>query len=76
MTEVKSSTIKSVDHDGKQLTVEFHNGGIYDYPDVPKDLYDRMMAAHDAGESIGKFFHAHVKKGGFSHIKREAVQND
>jgi hypothetical protein len=71
MTEIKSSTIAAVDHDGKQLTVKFRSGATYDYPDVPKELHDRMMAAHDAGESIGKFFYEHVKNGGFSFTKRE-----
>ncbi len=74
MTPVKSSTIEAVDHDGRQLTVQFKNGGTYDYPDVPKELHNRMMAAHDAGESIGKFFHEHVKKAGFTYNKREETQ--
>ena len=73
-TPVKSSTIDAIDHDGKQLTVWFKNGGIYDYPDVPKDLHDKMMAAHEAGESVGKFFHEHVKKAGFQHKKREDAE--
>jgi hypothetical protein len=76
MTEIKSSTIAAVDHDGKQLTVKFKSGATYDYPDVPKELHDRMMAAHDAGESIGKFFHEHIKKGGFAYNKREDEKND
>lgn len=71
MTPVKSSTIAAVHHDGKQLTVRFKNGGTYDYPDVPQHLYDRMMAAHDGGESVGKFFHTHIKTAGFQHKKRE-----
>lgn len=71
MRPVKSSTIESVDHDGKQMTVKFKSGATYDYPDVPKDLHDRMMEAHDRGESIGKFFHANVKRAGFTAIKRE-----
>ena len=69
MKQVTSSTIDSVAHDGKQLTVQFKSGGVYDYPDIPKELHDRMMAAHDAGESIGKFFHANIK-GNFAHKKR------
>lgn len=76
MTPVKSSQIAEVDHDGTQLTVKFHSGAIYDYADVPKELYDRMMVAHDAGESIGKFFHKHVKMGGFSFKKREDETNE
>lgn len=71
MKEVESSTIARVGHDGKQLTVEFKSGGIYDYPDVPQGLHDKMMAEHDAGESIGKFFHREIK-GRFAHKKREA----
>lgn len=71
MKEVKSSTIHAVDHDGSKLTMHFKSGGVYDYPDVPKDLHDRMIAAHDAGESIGKFFHAHIRNN-FKATKREA----
>lgn len=75
MKPVKSSTIAAVDHDGKRMTVQFHNGGIYDYPDVPKQLYDRMVSAHDGGESIGKFFHANVKTAGFKHVKRKSDES-
>jgi hypothetical protein len=71
MKPVKSSTIHSMGHDGKQLSVKFHNGGHYDYPDAPQELYDTMMALHGAGQSIGTLFHAHIKMGGFRHIKRE-----
>jgi hypothetical protein len=70
MKQVKSSTICAVDYDGDKLTLKFKSGGIYDYPDVPKELHDRMMAVHDAGESIGKFFHANIRDV-YSHKKRE-----
>ena len=71
MTPVKSSTIDSVDHDGDKLTVKFKSGAtLYDYPDVPKELHDRMMAHHAEGGSIGKFFHANIRNV-FKHQKRE-----
>lgn len=65
MTLVKSSTISAVHHDGKQMTVRFKNGGTYDYPDVPQHLYDRMMAAHDSGESHREILPRAYQDGGF-----------
>lgn len=71
MKPVKSSQIHSIGHDGKQLSVKFHSGATYDYPDCPQETYDMMMALHGAGQSIGKLFHLHVKQAGFAHKKRD-----
>lgn len=70
MKEVKSSNIAKIGHDGKTLTIEFKGSGTYDYADVPAELHDKMMAAHDVGESVGKFFHAHIRNK-FTGVKRE-----
>jgi len=56
-----SSTIDAIDHDGKTLTVHFKGGSIYDYPDFPQHLHDKWLAAHEAGESAGKWFHRNIK---------------
>lgn len=72
MKEIKnSSNIEDVHHDGKTLTVKFKDGNQYDYEDFPADLHAKWMAAHDAGESVGKFYHAHIKPH-YAGKKREA----
>ena len=70
MPAVNSSQLASIDHDGQKLIVEFKSGGTYEYHGVPQELYDRMMAEHAAGASIGKSFHSNIKHGGFRHTKR------
>ena len=49
----KSSNIKNTIYDSllKRLTVEFKNGGVYDYEGVPKKVYKKFEKA----ESVGKF---------------------
>ncbi len=58
--DVSSSNISSVGFDPKTKTleVEFYSGGIYQYSDVPETVYSKFIRA----ESVGKFFHIHVKK--------------
>lgn len=58
-TPVKSSNVKAIgyDADNKVLEVEFHNGGLYQYKQVPKLVYNRLMTA----ESIGKAFVSSIK---------------
>lgn len=55
--EIKSSNIKSVDWKDRVLTVEFRQGGKYEYYDVPKSVYEGMINA----QSAGKFFHIMIK---------------
>lgn len=58
-TEVESSNIKSVGYNkkGKILEVEFKNGSIYHYRNVPvKSVQDFLEAP-----SIGKFFSANIR---------------
>lgn len=70
MKEVQSSNISHVGYDGGKMTIRFRSGAEWTYADVPEELHTRMMAAHDAGESVGKFFHAHVRNK-FTGTKRE-----
>lgn len=41
----------------KLLTLTFNSGGAYAYKDVPKEVFDGILAA----ESAGKYYHAHIK---------------
>jgi hypothetical protein len=56
---VTSSSINSIGHDPSSNTmeVEFKDGSVYTYHDVPKDAHDRLFGA----KSIGGHFHANVK---------------
>lgn len=62
-TYVSSSNIASIGYDPMQmiLEVEFLNGSIYQYYDVPEALYEGIMAA----ESHGKYLNEFIKKGGY-----------
>lgn len=65
--EVKdSSTIKNYTYDTAEsvLSVEFKNGGVYRYLDVPKSIVDEL----DIAESKGKY-HAEFIRGEFEYEK-------
>jgi KTSC domain len=49
---VESSSISSVGYNAasKTLEVEFHNGSLYRYYDVPQSVYDAWMAAPSKGQ--------------------------
>ena len=61
---VSSSNIASIgyDPDRKILEIEFLNGSIYQYFEVPENIYAGLMSAG----SHGRYFDAYVKKGGYS----------
>lgn len=54
---VKSSNVASIDHDGRDLIVNFHNGSSYRYTGVPTKVFDEMKKA----DSVGSFLHNHIK---------------
>jgi hypothetical protein len=58
-TPVSSSNIASIGYDAKTLTleVEFRDGSIYQYFDVPETVYQEFMRA----SSKGRFLHANIK---------------
>jgi hypothetical protein len=64
---VSSSNLSSVgyDPDSKTLEIEFLNGGLYQYFNVPLNIYNGLMAA----SSHGSYFDQYIKKGGFSFKK-------
>jgi hypothetical protein len=44
-TEVQSSNIKSIGFEDGTLEIEFLNGTVYQYFDVPQNVFDELMAA-------------------------------
>lgn len=54
---VESSNIKSVGFDSNTLEIEFISGGIYQYFDVPTEVYHLFMNA----SSKGAFFNKYIK---------------
>jgi hypothetical protein len=62
-TPVRSSALRSVgyDKDSQTLEIEFTNGAVYRYSDVPPEVYRGLMAA----ESHGRYFNQHVRSAGY-----------
>lgn len=56
---VESSNLASIGYDvAKQiLEIEFNHGGVYQYFNVPQEVYDELMDA----DSHGKYFVANIK---------------
>ena len=58
-TPVSSSNIHAIgyDPDSCTLEIEFNNGSVYQYANVPQDEYDGLMSA----ASHGTYLHANIK---------------
>lgn len=56
---VESSNLASIGYDAENeiLEVEFNHGGVYQYFDVPQDVYAELMNA----DSHGKYFSANIR---------------
>jgi len=56
--------IRSVGFDQARsiLEIEFQSGSVYQYRDVPRDIYDGLLSA----ASKGGYFEAHIKDAGFA----------
>ena len=67
MIPVTSSNLASVGYDEDSLTlrVEFLNGTLYDYYNVPKEVFLDLLNA----TSKGQFFNQNIKKGGYPFSK-------
>ncbi len=64
--QVQSSDINSIGYDNENsvLEIEFLSGGIYQYSNVPINIYNDIMNAL----SHGKYFHQNIKDS-FNFIK-------
>ena len=62
-----SSNIASIGYDvtSQILEIEFLNGTIYQYYDVPEILFEGLMSA----DSHGKYLNEYIKKGGFRYAR-------
>lgn len=58
--QLNSSNLASASYDVWSFTLEiqFRNQRVYEYSDVPPEIYDGLMAA----TSPGRYHHAHIKK--------------
>ncbi|MGD0036483.1 MAG: KTSC domain-containing protein [Bacteroidota bacterium] len=65
-TPVDSTNITSIgyDEDSNTLEVEFHSGAIYQYFDVPLNVYQEMIQE----SSKGQYFVQHIK-GYYRYVK-------
>jgi KTSC domain len=56
---VGSSNLVSIGYDeqAETLEIEFSNGSIYQYYNVPQDVYQQLMSA----PSKGQFLHVYIK---------------
>lgn len=64
---VNSSNISSIGYDesSQTLEIEFLNGGIYQYYNVPQSVYEGLMSA----SSHGIYFDQNIKKAGYGYSK-------
>ncbi len=64
---VSSSNIASIGYDPNNmiLEVEFLNGAVYQYYDVPQSIYEGLITA----DSHGKFLAVYIKKGGYRYTQ-------
>jgi hypothetical protein len=56
---VSSSNVASIGYDSatETLEVEFNSGGIYQYYNIPQNIFDELLAA----PSKGQFLNAYIK---------------
>ncbi len=56
---VNSSNLSSIGYDSENeiLEIEFNHGGIYQYFDVPEEVYEELMSAN----SHGQYFAANIR---------------
>jgi hypothetical protein len=62
--EVESNHLKDVSWEGGTLTIEFRDGSVYDYSDVPVGIYQELLGA----SSKSAFFRSAIK-GNFEFTK-------
>jgi hypothetical protein len=62
---ITSSNIISVGYDTKSRIpeIEFDDGSVYQYSNVPENIYGGLMSAR----SHGRYFDAYIKKGDFKY---------
>lgn len=54
-TDVDSSHLKTIEHNGKDLYITFLNGSTYEYDNVPEGLAKGMINADSSGKFLWKY---------------------
>lgn len=64
---VESSHLTAIAYDAEQkvLEIEFKDGSVYQYAEVPNYIYTGLLYA----KSHGQFFHDHIKNGPYPFTK-------
>jgi uncharacterized protein len=60
---VTSSNIGAIGYDvnSQTLEIEFLNGGVYQYFDVPEHVYDDLMGASSQGQYLAQSIKGHYR---------------
>ena len=67
---IKSSWLTGAHYDAKEKTLTVHmKSGVYEYADVPQDVYDNFAATFQSAESSGKFLNTHLRRYGPKKVK-------
>lgn len=68
---VASSNVATVGYDEASYTleVEFKDGSVYQYAQVPASVYSGLFAGSSRGESVGRYLDLNVKKAGYKYTK-------
>lgn len=58
-TPVDSSNLDSIGYDTgmRTLKIEFNTGSVYQYFDVPEEVYERLLDS----ASLGSYFHHYIR---------------
>lgn len=54
-TDVESSHLKTIEHNGKDLYITFKNGSTYEYDDVPESLVRHMLTVDSKGRFLWRY---------------------
>jgi hypothetical protein len=67
MIKVASSNLLAVDYNPqtRTLTIEFRSGHIYEYYNVPLNIFEGLLAA----PSKGRFHHRYIKRYPYNRIR-------
>ncbi len=64
---VNSSNLRSIGYESstRTLEIEFNHSGVYQYYNVPQDIYDGLINA----SSHGQYFDINIKKAGYRYLQ-------
>lgn len=54
-TDVDSSHLKTIEHNGKDLYITFKNGSTYEYDDVPEAMVRQMLKVDSKGKFLWRY---------------------